>query len=76
MGTNTTIDISIPCGGRIPPYTYTSSKSSIVAENATEHYTAIDQTQSNNEEIYCCTATGGTTCYQLNITCALSSVHS
>ena len=75
MGTNITIDITIPCGGRNPPYTYTSSKSSIVAENVNEHYSAIGQTQSNNGEIYCCMATGGTTCYQLNITCVLSNIH-
>ena len=72
MGMNRAVDITIPCGGKDPPYTYTSAGSSIVAENATEFYIAINQIQSNNGDGYCCHAMGGTTCYQLNITCVLS----
>ena len=63
------VDITIPCGDRDPPYTYTKSGSIVVAENIVEYYSAIDQGPSNNEDGYCCNAAGGTTCYQLNITC-------
>ena len=63
------VNITIPCGDRDPPYTYTKSGSNVVAENVAEHYTAIAQGRSNNGDGYCCHSTGGTTCYQLNITC-------
>ena len=63
------VDITIPCGGRDPPYTYTKSGSNVVEENIAEHYTAVNQGPSNNGDGYCCNVTGGTTCYQLNITC-------
>ena len=72
ISANEEVDITIPCGGRDPPYIYTKSGSSVVAENVAEYYTAINQGPSNNGEGYCCHATGGTTCYQLNITCKLS----
>lgn len=68
LGESSTVDITIPCNGRDPPYTYIHSGSSTVTN---EFYTAVNQRQSNNGETYCCTATGGTTCYQLNITCVL-----
>ena len=71
LGESSTVDITIPCGGRDPPYTYIHSGSPTVAD---EFYTAVNQDQSNNGEIYCCTATGGTTCYQLNITCVLLGI--
>ena len=69
MSNNSRINITIPCGGRDPPYTYIHSRSAVVAENVNEYYTATNQHQSNNGETYCCTTIGGTTCYQLNITC-------
>ena len=69
MSNNSRIDITIPRGGRDPPYTYIHSRSAVVAENVNEYYTATNQHQSNNGETYCCTTIGGTTCYQLNITC-------
>ena len=62
------VDITIPCGNGDPPYTYTKSGSN-VAENVVEYYTAVNQGSSNNGDGYCCHAAGGTTCYQLNITC-------
>ena len=67
------VDITIPCGGRDPSYTYTKSGSNVVAENATEYYTVVNQGPSNNGDGYCCYAAGGITCYQLNITCMLLS---
>ena len=62
------VDITIPCGDRDPPYTYTKS-GFVVAENFTEYYTAVNQGPSNHEDGYCCHSTGGVTCYHLNITC-------
>ena len=70
MGNESKIDITIPCGDKDPPYTYIRSGSAVVAENINEYYTATNQHQSDNGETYCCAAIGGTTCYQLNITCA------
>ena len=60
---------TIPCGDRDPPYTYTKSGLNVVAEYVAEYYTAIAQGRSNNGDGYCCYSIGGTTCYQLNITC-------
>jgi len=70
MDMNKAVDITIPCGGNDPPYTYTKA-GSIEAENMTEFYSATNQNQFNNGDGYCCNAIGGTTCYQLNITCVL-----
>lgn len=72
MGTSSNVNITIPCGGKDPPYTYTRAGSSVVVENVSHFYTATKQNQFNNGEGYCCHGTGGTTCYQLNITCVLS----
>ena len=63
------VDITIPCGDRDSPYTYTKSGSNVVAEYVAEYYTAIDQGPSNNGDGYCCHSTEGSICYQLNITC-------
>ena len=71
MGNADEVDITIPCGGREPPYTYTHSGSPVV-ENVHEYYTATNLSQSNNGDRYCCNALGGTSCYQLNITCVLA----
>ena len=68
------VNIIIPCGGSEPPYTYTHDGSTVV-ENVNEFYTAVNQKQSNNNDSYCCNAMGGTTCYQLNITCMLACMH-
>ena len=74
MGENNTVDITIPCGGKDPPYTYTYAGSFVVAYNIHEYFVAINQYQSNNEERYCCNAMGETICYQLNITCTLNYI--
>ena len=72
MGNKSGVDITIPCGGRDPPYTYIHSESAVVAENINEYYIATDQYPPNNGEKYCCATNGGVTCYQLNITCVLA----
>lgn len=71
LGTNKSVDVTIPCGGKDPPYTYINSGLTIIAESVNEYYTAVNQRQSNNGDGYCCISMGGTTCYKLNITCTL-----
>ena len=63
-------NVTIPCGGLDPPFTYTKSGAVVLVEKTNKFYTIPRLKRTNNGDGYCCHAMGETMCYHLNITCA------